>query len=177
MVKQWKRVDVRMITDKKDLVKWVSKPTFVSFKIFNEDLVAIHKIKETLLLNRPCYVGMCILELSKTLMFDFHYNYFQKKYNNARLLFTDTDSLMYHIKTEDVYEEMMYDKAKFDNSDYKVSSKYHFNDNKTMIGKFKDAGNIINSFVGLKSKMYSYLMDNGDEKQKAKGVKKYVIKK
>ena len=69
-----KRVDVRLVTDKKKLLKMTSKPTYVSSKIFNENLVAVHKIKETLSLNRPSYVGMCILDLSKTLMYDFHYN-------------------------------------------------------------------------------------------------------
>ena len=70
----------------------------MSCKIFNEDLVAVHKIKETLTLNRPAYVGMCILDLSKTLMYDFHYNYIGDKYGDkAKLLFTDTDSLMYEI--------------------------------------------------------------------------------
>ena len=74
-----KRVDVRLITDEKKLLKMVSKPTYVSSKIFNENLVAVHKIKETLTLNRPAYVGMCILDLSKTLMYDFHYNYIKRK--------------------------------------------------------------------------------------------------
>ena len=86
-----KRVDVRLVTDGKKLMKLTSKLTFVSSKIFNENLVAVHKIKETLTLNRPAYVGMCILDLSKTLMYDFHYNYIKNKYQNkAELLFTDT---------------------------------------------------------------------------------------
>ena len=65
-----KRVDVRLVTDEKKLDKLTSKPTYVSSKIFNENLMAVHKIKETLTLNRPAYVGMCILDLSKTLMYD-----------------------------------------------------------------------------------------------------------
>ena len=75
-----KRVDVRLVTNEKKLLKLASKPTYVSSKIFNENLVAVHKIKETLTLNRPAYVGMCILDLSKTLMYDFHYNYIKNKY-------------------------------------------------------------------------------------------------
>ena len=71
-------VDVRLVTDQKKLTKLVSKPTYVSGKIFNEDLVAVHKIKETLTLNRPAYIGMCILDLSKTLMYNFYYNYIKK---------------------------------------------------------------------------------------------------
>ena len=99
-----KRVDVRLVTDEKKLLKMTAKPTYVSSKIFNENLVAVHKIKETLTLNRPTHVGMCILDLSKTLMYDFHYNYIKKKYGEkARLLFTDTDSLTYEIESEDVY--------------------------------------------------------------------------
>ena len=70
-----KRVDVRLVTDQKKLTKLVSKATFVNSKIFNEDLVAVRRIKETLTLNRPAYVGMCILDLSKTLMYDVHHNY------------------------------------------------------------------------------------------------------
>ena len=96
-----KRADVKLITDEKRLVKLTSKPTFMTSKIFNQKLVAVHKIKETLTLNRPAYVGMCILDLSKTVMYDFHYNYIKKKYDDkAKLLFTDTDSLTCEIETE-----------------------------------------------------------------------------
>ena len=77
-----KRVDVKLITDEKKLMKLTSKPTFVTSKIFNDKLVAVHKIRETLTLNRLAYVGMCILDLSKTLMYDFHYNYIDKRYND-----------------------------------------------------------------------------------------------
>ena len=69
-----KPVDVGLETDDKKLSKLVAKPTYVNSKIFNENLVAVHNIKETLTLDRPAYVGMCILDLSKTLMYDFHYN-------------------------------------------------------------------------------------------------------
>ena len=174
-----KRVDVKLVTDEKKLLKWVSRPTYVSSKIFNEDLVAVHKIKETLTLNRPAYVGMCILDLSKTLMYDFHYNYIKDKYGDkAKLLFTDTDSLMYEIQTDDVYKDLFSDKEKFDNSDYPEDSPFYFGDNKKVIGKFKDeaAGVPITEFVGLKSKMYSYIKDNGEGGKTAKGIKKQVIK-
>ena len=174
-----KRVDVKLVTNEKKLLKWVSRPTYVSSKIFNEDLVAVHKIKETLTLNRPAYVGMCVLDLSKTLMYDFHYNYIKDKYGDkAKLLFTDTDSLMYEIQTDDVYKDLFVDKDKFDNSDYPEDSPFYFGDNKKVIGKFKDeaAGVPITEFVGLKSKMYSYIKDNGLGDKTAKGVKKQVIK-
>ena len=74
-----KRVDVRLVTNEKQLLELTSKPTYVNSKIFNENPVAVHKIKETLTLNSPAYVGMCILDLSKTLTYDFHYNYIKNK--------------------------------------------------------------------------------------------------
>ena len=148
-----KRVDVRLVTNEKKLDKLTSKPTYVSSKIFNENLMAVHKVKETLTLNRPAYVGMCILDLSKMLMYDFHYNY---------------------IKNMDFWN----DKDMFDNSDYPESSPYYCNVNKKIIGKFKDeaCGIPITEFIGLKSKMYSYVKDNEKCGKTGKGIKKNVIK-
>ena len=100
-------------------------------------------------------MGMCILDLSKTLMYDFHYNYIKEKYGDkAKLLFTDTDSLTYEIEAKDVYQDFWNDKNKFDNSDYSESSPYFDKTNKKVIGKFKDeaAGVPICEFVGLRSK-------------------------
>ena len=141
--------------------------------------MAVHKIKETLTLNRPAYVGMCILDLSKTLMYDFHYNYIKKNYENkAKLLFTDTDSLTYEIEAEDVYQNFWNNKEMFDNSDYNENSLFFDKTNKKVIGKFKDeaAGIPITEFVGLRSKMYSYMKDNQKGRKTAKGIKKSVIK-
>ena len=149
-----KSVDVRLVTDQNKLSKLASKPTYVNSKIFTEDLVAVHKIKETLKLDRPAYVGMCILDLSKTLMYDFHYNYIKKRYNNkAKLLFTDTDSLCYEIETQDIYEELWQDRNLFDNSDYPKDTKFFDSTNKKIIGKFKDeaAGMPIVEFTVLNS--------------------------
>ena len=175
-----KRVDVRLVTSKEKLLKLSSKPTYVSSKIFNENLVAVHKIKETLTTNRPAYIGMCILDLSKTLMYDFHYNYIKQNYGNkAKLLFTDTDSLTYEIETTDAYLDFWNDKDKFDNSDYPENSPYFNKTNKKVIGKFKDeaAGVPIVEFVGLRSKMYSYIKDNDEGGKTAKGIKKNIITK
>ena len=95
-----KGVDVRLVTDQNKLSKLASKATFVNSKILNEDLVGVRRIKETLRLNRPAYVGLCILDLSKTLMYDFHHNYIKEKYGSrAKLLFTDTDSLCHEMET------------------------------------------------------------------------------
>ena len=175
-----KRVDVRLVTNKEKLLKLTAKPTYVSSKIFNENLVAVHKIKETLTMNRPAFVGACILDLSKTLIYDFHYNYIKQKYDNkAKLLFTDTDSLTYEIETHDAYADFWQNKDKFDNSDYNTNSTFFNIDNKKVIGKFKDetAGIPITEFVGLRSKMYSYINDNEQTARTAKGIKKQVIKK
>ena len=180
MEKIRKRVDVRLVTSKEKLLKLTAKPTYVSSKIFNENLVAVHKIKETLTMNRPAFVGACILDLSKTLIYDFHYNYIKHKYDNkAKLLFTDTDSLTYEIETTDVYLDFWNDKEKFDNSDYPENSPYFYKTNKKIIGKFKDesAGIPITEFVGLRSKMYSYVKDNEQTERTAKGIKKQTIKK
>lgn len=108
LVRRWKIFANELMSDlsqmRKKLTKLTSKPTFVSSKIFNDNLVAVHKIKETLTLNRPAYVGMYILDFSKTLMCEFNYNYIKKNYGDkSKLLFTDTDSLNYEIKTDDVY--------------------------------------------------------------------------
>ena len=86
----------------------------------------MHKSKGTLTLNKPAYVGVCILDLSKVIMYEFRYDCIKNKYgNNSRLLFTDTDSLMYEIKTEDLYENFSKDKEMFDLSNYSAKSKYY----------------------------------------------------
>ena len=141
--------------------------------------MAIHKIKETLTLNRPAYVGMCILDISKTLMYDFHYNYIKQKYNDkAKLLFTHTDSLTYEIETSDVYQDFWNDRNKFDNSDCSENSPHFNKAKKKVIGKFKDeaSGIPIIEFIGLRSKMYSYIKNNDKGEKTAKGIKKNIIK-
>ena len=179
-----KRSNIYLETDPDHFLRQTAKPTFVSCKIFHENLVAIHMKKSFLKLDKPSYVGMCILDLSKVLMYDFHYNFIKAKYGErAKLLFTDTDSLCYHILTDDVYEDLYNHKDMFDNSDYSKSSKFYFDENKKVIGKFKDeaAGNHITSFAGLKSKMYSYLVELPDGEIKnnktAKGISKNVTKR
>ena len=169
-----KRVDVRLVTHQKKL------STYVNSKIFNEDLVAVHKVKETLTLDRPACVGMCILDLSKTLMYDFHYNYIKEKYSSrAKLLFTNTDSLTYEIQTEEVCKDFWEDREKFDNRDYAKDNPYFDPTNKKVMGEFKDeaAGISVTEFIGLRSKMYSYVKDHGKNEKTAKGLKKNVIKK
>ena len=123
---------------------------------------------------------MCILDLSKSLMYDFQYNYIKQKYGDkAKLLFTDTNSLMYEIQTEDFYSSDV--KHRFDTSDYPLDhpSCIPSGLNKTVLGMFKDevGGKVIDEFVGLRAKLYSYKMFEGKESKKCKGVKKSVVKK
>ena len=170
-----KRSNIKLVTDPEVMTKLTSRPTYLSHKIFHENLVAVNIKPVKIRLDKPSYIGMCILDLSKTLMYDFHYNYIKKKYSDgAQLLFTDTDSLTYHIKTEDAYHDFLTDWELFDNSDYPENSEFYFSENKKVIGQFKDeaAGVPIRDFVGLKSKMYSYLKDNDQNNKTAKGVKK-----
>ena len=141
----------------------------MSHKILENDLVARGKNKVTLTLNKPAYIGMCILELSKVLMYEFHYDYIKSKYgNNSKLLFTD--SLMYELKTEDVYEDFSSNKEMFDLSNYSTKSKYHDGSRKLVVGKMKDetAGVAIEKLLGLKPKMYSLLVDDNSEHKKSK---------
>ena len=113
------RINVKLVSNKKDYLNWTSKPSYVSNQIFDNDLVTIPNNKVSLTLNKPEYIGMRILELSKVLMYKFHYDYIKNKDgNNSRLLFKDTDSVMYEIKTEDVYEDFSNDKEMFDFSNY-----------------------------------------------------------
>ena len=99
-----KRISVKLVHNAKDCVKCISKLTFVSQKIFSKNFVAIHEIKAVLALNKPIYVGFSILNLCKYLMYEFHYKYIKSKFD-AKLLLTDTDSLVYELKAEDVYED------------------------------------------------------------------------
>ena len=99
-----KRINVRLVNNEKGFLKYTSRPTHITHKIFDKNYAAIHKIKSVLTLNKPIDVGFTVLELSKWLMYDFHYNFIKKLFD-AAVLFTDTDSLTYEIKSEDVYEE------------------------------------------------------------------------
>ena len=121
---------------------------------------------------------MCILDLSQILMHEFHYDYINNKYGNkSKRLVTDTDSLMYEIKTEDVSEDFNSDKEMFDFSNYLTKSKHYDDSNKSVIGKVKDdnAGVVIKEFVQLYPKMYSFLVDDNNEHKKAKGVNRNVV--
>ena len=177
------RVDIKLVNNREKAEKLTAKPNFKHCNIFSENLISIHMKKTKLTFNKPVYLGMCILDLSKTLMYDFHYNYIMQKYGDkARLLFTDTDSLMYEIQTEDFYKDISKDvKDRFDTSDYPPNhpSGIPSGLNKKVLGRFKDevGGKVIDEFVGLRAKLYSYKMFEGEETKKCKGVKNSVVKK
>ena len=108
---------------KKKYQKIVNKPNFISQKIIDENLVAVHCRKKILCLNKPIYIGFCILELSKLLMYQFHYD-------DVKLLFLDTDCLVYEIKNGNVYDQCLKDKKLFDFSGYSKHSIYYDDSNK-----------------------------------------------
>ena len=178
-----KRQNIHLIDDRKIAVKLSSKPNFDRCTIFDKHLIAVHMKNTEVYFNKPVYVGQAILDLSKTLMFNFHYTYIKEKYDKkAQLLFTDTDSLRYQIKTKDFYKDISPDvKDKFDTSDYPSShpSGIPTGLNKKVIGMFKDevVGKKITHFVGLRPKLYSYKVEDEVDLKKCKGIKKNVVKK
>ena len=177
------QVNVKLVNNEEKARKLIAKPNYRSCKIFSENLISVHMKKTSLIMNKPVYLGACILDLSKTIMYDFHYKYIKPMYKDkAKLLFTDTDSLMYEIETEDFYKDISGDvKDRFDTSDYPDNhpSGIPTGINKKVLGMFKDeaTGKIIKEFVGLRAKLYSYKMDKGEESKKCKGIKKRVVDK
>ena len=181
------RVNIKLVDTGEQFKKLTAKPNYESRKILNdnnnESLVSVHMKKTSLTMNKPVYLGMSILDLSKTLMYDFHYNYIKPKYGNkAKLLFTDTDSFLYEILTEDFYKDIAGDvRDRFDTSGYKEGhpSGIPTGINKKVLGMFKDeaAGKSIKEFVGLRSKLYSFKMDEGKENKRCKGIKKAVVER
>ena len=144
-----KRINVRFVNNKKDFLKYTSRPTYVTHKLFNKNFAAIHEIKPVLILNKPIYVGFTVLDLSKWLMYYFHYNFIKKNFS-AKLLFTDTDSLTYKIKSDNVYKEFYKQKDLFDFSNYSTDSEIYDDTNKKVIGKMKVdySSAIIDQFIG-----------------------------
>ena len=117
-----KRINVGQVNNEKDFLKYISRPTHVTHKVFATNQAAIREIKPVLTLNKPIYVGFTILELSKWLMYDFHYSFIKKNFD-TKLLFTDTDTLTYETKS-DVYEEFFKHKHLLDFSNYPEDSKF-----------------------------------------------------
>lgn len=181
------RIDGKLCNTEEKKKKRVNDIRFKSFHIYDENLAFVELRKKKVILDKPIYAGCAILDLSKVLMYDFHYNYIKKNYNDkANLLFTDTDSLTYEIETEDLYQDFYNDKQLFDFSDYPKESCFKSDENKKIIGKFKDEtkGVPIREFIGLRSKLYSVLLDREvedpvtkemtDTKNTCKGITKAV---
>ncbi len=161
----------------------IASPLFHSRAIFDENLVAIEMNKSNLIFNKPLYIGMAILDISKTLMYDFHYQFMLQQsslVNQIKLMYTDTDSFIYEICCDDVYEELIKPNLdKFDTSDYPRENPYDIPlVNKKVVGLMKDEANgqIMTHFVGLRSKMYSFKLQDGKVYKKSKGVKYNVVK-
>ena len=149
-----KRVDVKLVRSNEEerLRKLRASPAFNRSKIFDNDLAALHMQKSNIKFNRPVYVGMSILDLSKHLMYDFYYNELKKQYGDrCEVLYTDTDSLLMEIQTEDVYKDMAEKIDMYDTSDYPKDNPLHSVVNKKVLGKMKDecAGTPMAEYVGL----------------------------
>ncbi|KAG8238905.1 hypothetical protein J437_LFUL017477 [Ladona fulva] len=175
-----KRMNLELVTSEKRLEKLINKTTFLDRTIFNESLVAVHLRKVTIKMNKPIYIGFCILDLSKTLMYNFHYQTMLPKYGkNLSLAYTDTDSLIYSVKTDDLYKDMLDNLDTFDTSNYPQNHMCYSVRNKKVIGKFKDDcdGKVMTHFIRLRSKLYSFKVEGGKEKKKAKGITKAIKEK
>ena len=162
---------MRLVNNAEDFLKYTNNPAYITNKMFGKDYAAIHEIKPVLILKKLIYVGFTVPDLSKWMMYDFHYNFIKKNFD-PELLFTDTDSLTYEIKSENVYEKFFKWKDLFDFSNYSKDSKFFDETNKKVIVKMRDevGGVIVTAFVGLKSKMYSMKKIDGKECNTAKGV-------
>ena len=161
--------------------KLVSEPNYHTINLISEDLSIIEMKKTKVKMDKPIYLGLSILEISKILMYEFWYDYMKPKYNdNVKLCYMDTDSFIMNIKTNDFYEDIANDvENRFDTSNYEVNRPLPMGKNKKVIGLMKGelGGKIITEFVTLRPKTYSFLTDDGKEDKKAKGTKKCVIKK
>ena len=172
--------DIKLVNNKEDYLKQVMKPNFKSGCLLGTDLISCEMGKVRVKMNTPMYLGQAILDLSKTIMYKFHYDYMKKRYSekNLKLLYMDTDSLVYNIKTEDFYKDIAEDvETRFDTSGYELDRPLLIGKNKKVISLMKDelGGKIMKEFISLRPKMYSYRVGS-DEPKKCKGIKKCVVK-
>ena len=165
-----KRIKLGVVKNSQDFIKYTSRPTCVTWKVFENNLAAIHEKKISLTLNKPIYVGFTVLEISELEMYSFHYNFMIGKFSTG-LLFTDTDSLYYELHEKIPYKKMNKYKELFDLRNFHISSKYYRINNKKVVGKIKDGYGVksIVKAVRLKSKMYSIQDQSNNEKITRKG--------
>ena len=176
-----KHRDIKLVNNKEDYLKQVMKPNFKGGVLMGADLMSCEMGKVKVKMNKLVYLGQAILDLSKTIMYEFHYDYMKRKYNESdlKLLYMDTDSLVYDIKTEDFYKDIVEDvETRFDTSGYVPGRPLPIEENKKVIGLMKDelGGKIMKEFISLRPKMYSYRVEESEPK-KCKGIKKCVVKK
>ena len=176
-----KHRDIKLVATYKKRSKSVSEPNYHTINLISEDLSIFEMKKTKVKMNKPIYLGLSILEISKILMYEFWYDYMKPKYDNkVKLCYMDTDSFIMNIKMNDFYEDIASDvENRFDTSNYEVNRPLPIGKNKKGIGLMNDelGRKIITEFVTLRPKTYSYLTDHGKEDKKAKGTKKCVIKK
>ncbi|XP_050505444.1 uncharacterized protein LOC126883817 [Diabrotica virgifera virgifera] len=181
-----KRVDIKLLSHWENLPGsigaegFISMPNFHSVSIFSDNLVAIQMNILKIVYDKPVYVGFSILEISKIRMYDFFYNYIKAKYmGDATLLYTDTDSLILHIQTENVYRDIKENLDLFDTSNYPVDNIFNIPKTPSVVGKLKDEfkGQPITNFCGTGAKAYCVTLSNNKHFKKAKGISKNVINK
>ena len=183
MANMRKQRDIKLVTTKEKRIKLVSQPNYHTTKHFSDNLLAIKMKKTKVKMNKPVYLGMSILDISKTLMYEFCHDYVKPKYKDkAKLCYMDTDSFVIDNFTEDFFEDIKNDVERwFDTSNYDKNDKRSFQIvvNKKVIGMFKDelGGKVMKEFCALRAKTYTYLMEDDSEMKKAKGVKRCVIKR
>ena len=169
-----KHRDINLVTTEKRIIKLVSEPNYHTTKQFSENLLVIEMKKAKVKMNKPLYLGMSILDISKTLMYEFWYEYVKPKYSDkAKLCYMDTDSFVINIFIEDFFEDINNDVERwFNTSNYDENDKrpLPIGKNKKVIGLFKDelGGKIMKEFCALRAKTYTYLMDDDSENKKAK---------
>ena len=161
--------DIKLILRKRRRNYLVSEPNYHTTKFFTENLIAIEMKKNPqIFMNKPVYLGLSILELSKILMYEFWYDYVKPKYGEkVKLCYMDTDSFIVYIKTDDIYKDIAEDvETRFDTSNYELDRPLPKGKNKKVIGLMKDelGGKIMTKFVGLRAKTYSYLIDDGSKR-------------
>ena len=163
--------DIKLTTTNARRKQLVSQPNYHTCKRFSENLIAIELRKTKVYMNKPIYIGQAVLDISKTLMYKFFYDYLKPKYGDkVKLCYMDTESFIFYVQTNDFYKDISNDVIEwFDTSDYnKDDDRLPTGVNKKVIGKFKDElkGKVMNEFITLASKVYTYLDDNDEEHKK-----------
>ena len=174
-------MDFELVDNEDRYEKCVNNPTFKSRFIINENLVGLEKAKAKLKRDKPIFLGMTTLDLSKLHMYQFYYDVLKTKYNeNIKLIYTDTDSSAIQTMTDDVYKEFKELSQYMDFIDYPVEHPCHDKANKKVLGMFKDecSSKIITKFIALKPKTYAFTIHGeDDEHKKSKSVVQHKVKK